>query len=189
MKKMFLLCLIFISVSISAQDNILVSKFQILLDYHYNLGLVENGDLAKITRSDFKMYGNSIHLSGLYNLNPKIALGVGIGLDRYENHGFNTLPIYLTAHYKPLYKLPSGYIFSNLGYGLDTSDFIPGALFDIGIGYKKMFRKHFGLNFQLGYNLKQQKGNLGYIDEKQQIVHDKINRYRHSLSFGIGLIF
>lgn len=65
-------------------------------------------------------------------------------------------------------------------------------MWDAGVGYTKMFRKHFGLNFQLGYNLKEfgkipsyeinfPNGEVNYVGEKSSI--------RHSVSFGIGLVF
>lgn len=189
MKKLIIIALLFISGTAFAQRDMLSPKFHILLDYHYNLGLVENGDLRKFTRSNYKMYGNSIHLTGLYNLNTKIALGLGLGLDRYENPGFNSFPIFATVHYRPLSKLPKGYIYSNAGYAIGGSDFVPGFMFDLGIGYKKMFKRHFGLNFQLGYNLKHQRLDNSIYLESQEIVYEKINRYRHSLALGVGLIF
>lgn len=169
------------------------SKFHIVLDYHYNLGLNERYWNTTFNRSNYKMYGNSFHLTALYDIPKKMAVGIGIGADRYEEPEYNTFPIYGTFRYKPISKIPNGYIFTNLGYGIFKNESInPGWMWDVGIGYTKMFRKHFGLNFQLGYNLKEFSGipsykvnnetwETTYIGEKSSI--------RHSLSFGVGLVF
>lgn len=167
-----------------------LSKVQVLLDYHYNLGLIERGDLFDINRSHHKMYGNSLRLSLLYNLNTKVSLGAGIGLDRYENAGYNTLPLFLTCYYSPLSKLPRAYTYTNLGYAIDkSSTFTKGMLFDLGIGYRKMFRQHFGLNFQIGYNLKQFRDEVIWVDEQLNFTHGNYSQWRHSISFGFGFIF
>ena len=41
------------------------------------------------------MYGNPLHLSALYNFTQQLSAGVGVGADRYENPGYNTLLIYM----------------------------------------------------------------------------------------------
>lgn len=65
---------------------------------------------------------------------------------------------------------------------------------DLGIGYTKMFRRHFGLNFQIGYNLKEFAGIPSYrydIDTENITITylGNIKDLRHSLSIGIGLVF
>ena len=158
------------------------SKMNVILDYHCQLGLSETGGGYTISRKDSKMYGNSLHLSAMYNFTKRFATGVGIGADRYENPGYNTFPVFASLHYSPLQKiLPDAYAYTNLGYAvICKNDIYKGLMWDLGFGYKKMFRPHFGINFQLGYNLKE------FHDNRMEYILD---RTRHSISFGIGLIF
>lgn len=184
----FIVCL-FVSAALYSQNEFYTPKVRIILDYHYNLGFSERGDLYNVTRSDLKMYGNSIRLYGLYNINTRLSVGAGAGLDRYENTGHNTLPLFLTCHYAALPSVPRVYGFTYLGYAIGSSNFTNGMLFDLGIGYKKMFRRHFGMNFQLGYNLKQFEGETLFFDNKEDLHAINYSQWRHSLSFGIGFIF
>lgn len=169
------------------------SKFHMILDYHYNLGITEKYWGKSFDRGEYKMHGNSLHLTALYDITHKISVGAGIGADRYEEPGYNIFPVYGTFRYHLLPKMPNGYVYTNLGYGIFKNDNVtPGWMWDAGVGYTKMFRKHFGLNFQLGYNLKEfgkipsyeinfPNGEVNYVGEKSSI--------RHSVSFGIGLVF
>jgi hypothetical protein len=165
------------------------SKFRVLLDYKYMFGINEHGNCWNLSRKNAEMYGNSFRLSCLYSLSSQLFAGVGIGADRYEAPGRNTIPVFAAAHYNPNMKLPI-YFFSNAGFSLKTGTITPGFLMDLGIGHKHMFRKHFGLSFQFGYNFKRFKedvfvinlddGSLSYLDGKHT---------RHSLTCGIGLVF
>ena len=154
MKITTLAIMLLFSFATFAQKGNKTSPFNIMFDYHYNLGLTDRGYLHKSNRSDLKMYGNSIHLTGLYNLNQKWSVGAGLGLDRYENLGYNTFPIFVTSHFSPLEHIPSAYLYTNLGYAVGGEAFTKGMLFDLGLGYKLMLKRHFGFNFQFGYNLK-----------------------------------
>ena len=154
------------------------------MDYHYNLGFSEKGYDYHILRNNYHMLGNSLHLSALYDFTPSLSIGAGIGSDRYEEPGYNTFPVFATVHYIPVKNhIPNAYLYTNLGYALKGEISRRGWLYDIGIGYKKMFRKHFGLNFQFGYNLKQFKIPYYYPVPKDR------SSIRHSLSFGFGFIF
>ena len=156
------------------------SKMNVMLDYHYQFGLSETGGPYNISRKDSKMYGNSLHLSVMYNFTERFAAGLGFRADRYENPGYNSFPVFTSLHYSPLATLPNVYSYTNLGYAaISKNDTYKGLMWDLGIGYKKMLRSHFGLNFQLGYNLKEFRDNSGY----------DFDYTRHSVSLGIGLIF
>lgn len=169
------------------------NKFHIALDYHYNLGVSERYWGHSFGRSQSEMYGNSLHLTALYDITSRVSTGIGIGADQYENPGYSTFPIFGTFRYRPLLKHLNGYVFTDLGYGVfKREDIQPGWLWNAGIGYTKMFRKHFGLNLQLGYNLKEFGDIPSYeIDfEKQEINFvGKKSSVRHSISLGIGLVF
>ena len=168
------------------------------LDYHYRWGLNESGYNYHFSRSDMDMYGHSLHLTAFYKVAKRLSLGIGIGTDRYESPGYNTFPLFVSGHYQPLpVRLPGGYVYSNLGYGIGSGVSVTnGWLWDLGIGYKKMFRKHLGLNFQLGYNLKQFRGIPAYdvvetpdTEPGFEVLYlGGKNSLRHSLSVGVGLI-
>ena len=167
-------------------------KFHVALDYHYNFGLATK---EKWWNNGERLGGHSLHLTALYNITPRIATGIGIGADRYTHPGFNTIPVYGTFRYSPIAKIPKGYLYTNLGYGCFANEAIsPGWMCDLGIGYTKMFRKHFGLNFQIGYNLKEFADIPSYrydIDTENIVITylGKVKDLRHSLSFGIGMVF
>lgn len=160
-------------------------KFHVDLDYHYYFGLAEKVSINRHTdtRSDYKMGGNSLTLAARYDVHPKVSVGAGFGLSRYTQGYVNTLPVYVTLRYKPIEKMKDAYVFTDLGYGIDSEedDFTPGVLFNLGVGYTKMFAKHFGVNFQLGYNLKQFKYTHSNIPN--------LEATRHSVIFGLGLTF
>lgn len=185
MKKSKLFCtlfglfFLFCSFTTKAQN-----KFHVIFDYHYLFGLVENGDMYKINRSTSKMYGNSFHFTAMYSFTKAIDAGIGIGADRCENPPYNTFPVYASFKYFPFSQNHSPYVFTNLGYAISSATSNPGAMWDLGIGYQKMFRKHFGLNFQFGYSLKQIKGDVWFND----YIIGKVSQRRNSLSFGIGII-
>lgn len=165
-------------------------KFHVLLDYHYNLGLATK---QQWQNSGMSKGGHSLHLTALYDFTSRIAAGIGIGADRYTYPHFNTIPVYVTFRYKPVSSIPNGYIYTNWGYGCFSNEAIaPGWLWDLGIGYTKMFRRHFGLNFQIGYNLKEFGGIPSYnynIDTEEITYLGTISDLRHSLSMGIGFVF
>ena len=169
------------------------SKFNVVLDYHYNLGIKQRYNGSSFGRDQYKMSGNSLHLTALYHATPRISAGIGIGADRYEGPEFNTFPIYGAFRYRPLKNFLNAYVYTNLGYSVfENKHIASGLMWDAGIGYTKMFRKHFGLNFQLGYNLKQFRNVPGYEydwDKQELIYLGKKSCFRNSISFGAGLVF
>ena len=91
--------------------------------------------------------------------------------------------------YKAIEKVPDLYLFSDLGYALKVGDFTKGFTGNIGIGYTHMFKKHFGLNFQIAYNLKRFNDipTIIYDANLQETHYGTTNSTRHSLSFGVGI--
>lgn len=193
MKIVKIVTLIFVALFLIIPASKAQSKFHILLDYHYNFGIREKYWGKTFGRKEYKMHGNSLHLTALYDVGPKVSIGVGLGADRYEEPGYNTFPVYGTLRYQPFPKLLSGYVFTDLGYGIFKNDNVAsGWMWNVGIGYTKMLRKHFGLNFQIGYNLKEFGGiPLYQVDFYSGEIHyaGKKSSIRHSLSFGFGLMF
>ena len=153
------------------------SPLHLHIDLSYLHGLYESsGDFnSSISRNDMNLYGKSLHLSLDYAVTEKFSAGVGIGADRYENPGYNTFPVFALIHYKPLRYKPVD-IFSELGYSFQSQTCEKGLMWNIGIGYTKMFKRHFGINGRIGYNLK-------------QFRHDENNfGSRSSLLFGFGVV-
>jgi hypothetical protein len=142
-----------------------------------------------LKRSQYKTGGNSIQFTPRYDITHKWSAGIGIGLSRYTNLDYNTLPVYATVRYKAIEKVPDLYLFSDLGYALKVGDFTKGFTGNIGIGYTHMFKKHFGLNFQIAYNLERFNDipTIIYDANLQETHYGTTNSTRHSLSFGVGI--
>lgn len=158
------------------------SKFHAHLDYHYSLGWSETGYNGQtLYRNDWKMHGNSLRLSALYTFAPAWEAGLGMGADRYEEPGYNTFPLFAVLHCAPLKKHRPLYSYTDIGYALKTGNSTPGLTWNIGFGYKLMLKKHFGFNFQFGYNLKQFKNDYLPSENGKHFQ-------RNSLSFGAGII-
>lgn len=181
-KHVFLTILLFLALS-PATEARNPCRFHIVLDYHYNLGLHERCFGQSLTPGNgYRMRGNSLHLTALYDVTALVSVGAGIGADRYEEPGYNTLPLFGTLRYRPIRKFLDTYLYTDLGYGLGKREnsIYPGWMWNLGIGYTKMFRRHFGLNLQCGYNFK---------TFNIQTCHTAKSNIRHSLAFGIGLVF
>ena len=68
-------------------------KFHFDIDYHYNLGLCEKLMGVPLKRSQYKMGGNSIQFTPRYDITRQWSAGIGIGLSRYTNLDYNTMPV------------------------------------------------------------------------------------------------
>lgn len=177
----------FISVTALAQ-----SKLHFDLDYQYSLGLSENFAEYTYNRGSYKMGGNLLQVAARYDVATQWSIGIGMGLARYTEPDFNTYPVFATLRYKPVRKQPQAYLFTDLGYGLklgdDSNSGFSGRL---GIGYTWMIMRHFGLNFQIAYDLKNfcDITTAYYNEAMDKTEFFKSNSTRHSISFGIGLTF
>ncbi len=187
-----------------AQSESVDSKWQFEVGYQYSLGLSARSNGETIHRSDVKMYGNAIRVSALYNINKRFSAGLGLSSVGYEPSP-NSLPLYATFRYRPLDgKWNHLYAFTNLGYSFGKSgseDLCSGFVGELGMGWSKMFRRHFGLNFQVSYSLNQFR-KLNYLsgfydgpDSKdpnkyvEPEVLEKYDIWRNSLSFSVGIVF
>ncbi len=164
------------------------------LDYHYFLGLTHRMLGMTLNRGDFDMDAHSARFAVRYDISQRVSAGVGIGIDAYES--YNAAPVYATCRYRFLDKQPL-YAFTNLGYSIGGSGaggpFRRGAMFDVGVGYPLMLTKNFGFNFQIGYNLSHC-SNFDYsytvaMPDYVMIGYDTTKSIRHSLSFGVGIVF
>lgn len=190
MQKTFTTILLIAAVCAQMQAK----KFHVDIDYHYSLGLYEKYAGESLTRGNYDMGGHALDLTFRYDVIKKLSVGAGIGLDRYTEPEYNTLPVYVTARYYPIEKVPHAYTYANLGYAIDAGDestFYPGMTGGIGIGYTLMLSKKFGFNFQIGYNYKDFKDNyyVDYDKKNDDYYYRKITSHRHSVTFGLGITF
>ncbi len=182
------LCVLGTQAQEKTQDE---AKFHLILDQKFMVSLYETGDAGNFSRSEIDADGVSLRLSGVYSFLPRLTAGIGIGA---EAHSHGSFPVFATIHYK-LFKNNSFFLFGNGGYAFKTENTVSGLLAEAGLGYKKMFKKHFGLNFHIGYHLKQFNLDIHEYtvsDDNPFIINIETRpgtQTRHSLSFGIGLIF
>lgn len=168
-----------------------LNKFQFGADYLHSFGLVENG--LGMTFTD-GMHSNAIRFSGLYNINPLFSAGIGVGVEVYEPHR-SSLPIYASGRWRPLQKplLDDFYVLMNMGYSVSMDDdhiLTSGFLGEAGIGWQKMLRRHFGLNLQFGYQLKQFHLDTVWCGENGEGPYNrKSDFWRQSLFLSFGLVF
>ena len=185
MKKILTIVCFFIATITSYAQN----KLHFDLDYNYNLGLSMHTKYASIKRSEYKMGGHALHFAARYDVMSRLSVGAGVGLNLYTTPDFNVLPIYATLRYKPFRKTLKPYVFSDLGYCVGDNDkFRNGFTSRWGIGYTHMFRKHFGMNFQLGYNLEAIHDTY-LIWTENDVYNVKGTTKRHSITLGVGLTF
>lgn len=166
------------------------------LDFRYYFGLSERINGQNFGRNSIDgIDGNSLRFAVRYDISQRVSAGVGVGFDWYGTVNYGAVPIYATCRYK-LIKDKRLYAFTNLGYspGDDDDDpFSRGVLFDLGIGYPLMVTKNFGFNFQLGYSVSQFNdvawSFVGAAPGMIIMDSGKCDGFRHSLSFGVGIVF
>ncbi|MBR3951425.1 MAG: outer membrane beta-barrel protein [Bacteroidaceae bacterium] len=210
-KVKVLLTTMLIMVCSVVTPSICVGQFHAGVDFRYSWGLSET-----LVDNDLNLQANpanslSIALNCLYEFTPQIWAGIGVntninnhGLTILENNSTTQMPImqlapYLTMRYRPISSHLNAYLFTDLGYAIPfkTSEgiqtFSNGVMWNIGVGYSYMFKKHFGLNFNVGYYLQQIQGTPTLIIEhpigRTDVGIIAQNNLRHSIGVTLGLIF
>ncbi|MDR1116293.1 MAG: hypothetical protein LBL33_09175 [Tannerella sp.] len=180
MKKCWIIAMLCLfAKGIYAQE---ASKFNVYFTYKHSVGLLEKNVIRKRTQD---LYGNALLVKGMYSINELVAVGAGFGADVLEMPHYSTFPLFASVQVSP-FKHRKLFFYNDLGYSLDTEISYSGLHEELGVGYKLMFRKHFGLSFNLGYNLKQMQNIL--------IEHENGRKKmsfttRQSLSAGFGFVF
>lgn len=182
-----------VSVCAKAADN--DNRVHVSIDYKHSFGLSERCMGVRTTNKDGDMYGNTFSVSVLYDINRMFTAGVGIAACAYEpNPG--AVPVFATFRYRPFEVgfTKELYAFTSLGYGIPAGDddtLSSGFMADLGVGWQKMFRRHFGINVQLGYGFHQFRQNNNYIwaDGTDMVYSVKASTGRNSLFVGFGLVF
>ncbi len=141
-----------------------------------------------------------------YRLMPKISLGLGLGLEFFNE---TYMPVFANFEYKLRESSSSPYLFLKAGYQVPLeesnaiyydvypvwSSFAPwpgyygqegydtkgGFLINPGLGYQQMFTPGFGMNFAVGYQFHR----LNYNGENDYSLDIDYNR----LSIKVGIIF
>lgn len=182
------------------------ARFHIELDYSYHLGVYE-----KLHNYDYHqssgLEGHALTLNALYNIRPDMTVGVGFGLSRYcgsNSMNVNTAPLYAIFRYRPLAAHRGFYTYLDAGSTLfnnaEDTQFMGGFVGSIGAGYQWMLKRHFGLNFRLGYNLQQidhVPTAIGFktppsdapLSSSPDLIYAYPSLWRHSLQFSLGLVF
>jgi|SRR5690606_8133261 len=166
MKAVYLVIVFCLTFNLYAQEekqkDIFKNKgyFNITKFTHYrvsnaNLDFVDTDN--SITRTDVKgnsPNGNSLQTINGYFINPKISLGIGLGIERFNSPDANTFPIFLDVRYYLEDDYNSFYAFADAGFlsKLDNS-FRKGGMLGGGIGYKFFINsnKTIALVFDVGY--------------------------------------
>jgi hypothetical protein len=157
-------------------------RIDVYFTYKHSFGLLEKNVIREIKHG---LYGNALLVKGVYSINESVAVGAGFDADVLEGPEYSTFPIFASVHVTPL-KNKKVFFYNDLGYSLDTKVFYPGLHEKVGAGYKLMFKKHFGLAFNLGYSLKQMQN---ILIEHYSGMKETSYTTRHSLLAGIGLVF
>ena len=124
-------------------------KVQFQVEYNYLFGLKETG----IWEINDELKGFDINLTAMYNVNPRFAIGVGVGAEKLKTPNYTIIPVFAKATYALIKKHKSPYRYTKLGYSIGTEYSNSGVLFNPGIGYRWQLRKNFGIDFLLGYHL------------------------------------
>lgn len=185
---------------------VLIASCPMVMNAQFHAGIdfkLRTEGYTHTANKDVTIFASQLNVmaTGIYDFTPQISAGAGIGIT--SGAGFNiTAPIFATMRYSPIKKHTNAYIFTNLGYAPKYAEDIPqGWIFDAGIGYRLMFRKHFGLNFQLAYNLQQFVGDMRVTNTNDsmgigQYYQDIYgwptfdgDEVRHFVSLSIGFVF
>jgi hypothetical protein len=161
-------------------------KFHIHLDCNYLSGLYEKGAFFS---SKSGLSGFDLNLAGMYDINKRLSVGAGFGVEKLAKPWYMIFPVFAKALYSPLRTTDRPYVFTKLGYGIGTGYSNAGLLFNPGVGYRIMFGKHFGINFMLGYHLQSVRYDICIYEDEYRNHTVTTHNNRHSLSFGAGFIF
>ncbi len=205
MKHIFLLICAMMSITVFAQDKQAESKlnFEVAVGHTFGLSESFNGkhsgsnDLTnrhELSKDDIDavMYRAII----LYNINTKLSAGLGIDFSTVNsNSKFDRISPLATLRYKPFDGLlHNWYTFINIGPCFRTNNSLyntSGFMAEVGVGYTKMFAKHFGVFGQVGYSLNQFCNRVGSINAATGAVGGihNVNSYRNSVFVSAGVVF
>jgi hypothetical protein len=98
---------------------------------------------------------------------------------------YTTFPLFASVHVTPLANKKL-FVYNDLGYSLNTTISYPGLYEEVGMGYRWMFKKHFGMSLNIGYSLKQMQNiQIEYKNGREETAYTT----RHSIIAGLGFVF
>lgn len=191
MKKLLILGCALLPVAGWAQSQDNASEFNFEVGYSHSFGLHQSG----FYHTDQTKYGNSWRVAALYNITPQLSAGAGFEIGALENPSCNRMAPYATIRYKPFEGSGKDlYLYGNLGWAIGTDDkhnrFYPGFTGEAGLGYTKMFAKHFGVYIHAGYGFNQMRYTATGINTDGSIAfNEKVHDNRGSLVVSVGIVF
>jgi len=141
----------------------------------------------------FKNQNNAFRLRASFGrfVHKKTSIGLGVGLDGYNNPTYNTFPVYLEVRRFVMEKGSSLFAFLNLGAALKIGpEFQEGLVFGSGIGYK-MQKRRINILPSIGFHLQQ-------INDAKAIIIDpnswQVERFESkinlkNISFNLAIQF
>lgn len=145
-KHIIFVIILFLNISAFSQEskdskeegvfNITYVSLTKLVDVKSEIFYLDKGTIASDLSSS---KGNAIGLHTItgYSFSPYFSAGIGIGLERFNNPGFNTLPIFIDVRGYLLDKINSPFVFLDYGTFVKLGNqFKRGGLINIGAGYR-----------------------------------------------------
>lgn len=139
----------------------------------------------RITVDSIKSLAYGIHtITGLF-VSESFSLGLGVGLDVYQNPRENTLPLFFDGRwYRPYSDHNSLYLMGGLGWLLDVGGpFRKGYLVRFGLGNEFVLSENLVMVIEFGYEEK----NISHTEEKFKTADTKVT-YK-GLNVSAGFIF
>ncbi|MBS9766202.1 MAG: hypothetical protein KGV44_01525 [Flavobacteriaceae bacterium] len=181
-KKITLLLLIFVVTALKAQSSDRNEGFSSIIQF----SLVKNYEVSNVVgikgvgAKDHKLETNNSHAYSLnyifsYFVIPRMwSIGVGFGLERYNEPDFNITPLYLDTRIFLWEIKNSPYMYVNFG-GLVklSSAFEKGLTAKIGWGYKFFTSDKICLNADLGMDAKGIALSSGFIGHSNNTLYVK----------------
>jgi hypothetical protein len=126
-----------------------------------------------------------------YFVSPRFSVGLGAGLDGYNNPDYNTLPVFVDVRGYLYDSRNTPYVFLDLGKSLKPDDtFEQGLYLNLGAGYKFFISDYLCMEASVGYNYQRMKPEMLYVDESFDIGFNlKTPTNLKALSIQVGLLF
>lgn len=135
-----------------------------------------------ISTSQLNKSGNGTEISTIngWYINPKLAIGLGIGVTSYINPTVSFYPVFTNIHYYFLNQIKTPFVFTNIGYNIEFDSFLKGGLlYEAGLGYNLKIGKKIALTPEIAYKTQNYR-EIFFTDEKASL---------QSFSLGIGILF
>ncbi|MBT9391848.1 hypothetical protein KLP40_01625 [Hymenobacter sp. NST-14] len=135
-------------------------------------------------------YVNRLRTTLGYFLCPAFSVGLGVGLDRYENPGYNTASLVTDFRYYTRPTASSVFAVATAGYLLLLSNqFAPGATGGLGVGYRFILGRGTHLLLSTGLETHQIRDARLFLLGPTSVETLQSNLWLKSVSFNTGLLF